>query len=246
MTPKHVNPGQDTTINPIVINDSYRSAPMTPPADHDPQCFYRRHGTCPKPFPPKFPTTKTQQPQQPLSNMTDEELSEHMHKHIENMREEYPDQYHNILADGMIFHIADMAQRIRSRPAPSPDKVKITYEDGAAITGHELRLLNWVIKNLKDERLLAPLVEIKVGIRKREETYESLCNDHDTAIAAKAREDDIKALESLCSTRQSRYEDPEEPEERREFLRGMMEGTKMARGVLQSLRSTTTKGGEQR
>lgn len=59
---------------------------------------------------------------QPLSNMTDDELIEHMTKHIKQMEEEYPDQYHTILADGMIYHIADMARRIRSRPAPNPEE----------------------------------------------------------------------------------------------------------------------------
>lgn len=53
---------------------------------------------------------------QPLSNMTDDELITHMSKHIQQMDEECPDMYHTILADGMIYHIADMARRIRSRP----------------------------------------------------------------------------------------------------------------------------------
>jgi len=57
------------------------------------------------------------------------------------------------------------------------------------------------------------------------------------AEAAKAaREQDIEKLESLCSTRKSRYEDPSEPEDRREFLRGMNEGAQMARSLIQSLR----------
>lgn len=70
--------------------------------------------------------------QEPLSNMTDDELVDHMHKHVENMREEYPDQYHEILSDGMIYHIADMAQRLRSRPQnlPCPDWQCIEHSDG--------------------------------------------------------------------------------------------------------------------
>lgn len=64
--------------------------------------------------------------------------------------------------------------------------------------------------------------------------------EHDTAIRNATLKTCIEELDSLCNTRTSRYEDPEEPEDRREFLRGMMEGTKMARNIIESLRTKET------
>jgi len=37
-------------------------------------------------------------------------LAEHMIKHMEQMREEYPDKYHEILAHGMINHIKALSE----------------------------------------------------------------------------------------------------------------------------------------
>ncbi|MCK9593340.1 MAG: hypothetical protein M0Q91_15150 [Methanoregula sp.] len=40
----HINPGMDTTINPIIINDSFRSKPIKAKFDH--RCWITGENNC--------------------------------------------------------------------------------------------------------------------------------------------------------------------------------------------------------
>ena len=57
MTRERHIPESRIALNPVVIDDSKRGGV---PDDHTPDCFYYRHGVCPKPFPPSFPPLEIQ------------------------------------------------------------------------------------------------------------------------------------------------------------------------------------------